>query len=139
MMSTSFADPQQVIDLRKANPCMTLEGIGQQVSLTRERIRQILKKAGHPTGRPRLSHICLGCGITYHPKDANQIYHNRQCYREYRQVPVICEQCGLLFRLYQSNLLARLKVNEHIFHSHECAARYGVEHGHRFWERRHAK
>ncbi len=38
-----------IMQLRLDNPTMTLEEIGQQIGLTRERIRQILKKNNVPT------------------------------------------------------------------------------------------
>lgn len=54
-----------VIRLRKRNPCMTLAQIGSRVGRTRERVRQILSRAGLPTRAlvlPKLRYECPGCG-----------------------------------------------------------------------------
>ena len=54
-----------VIRLRKGNPCMTLKQIGDRVGVTRERVRQVLSRAGLPTRAlvsPKLRYECPGCG-----------------------------------------------------------------------------
>ena len=50
-----------IIALRQANPDMVLREIGEIVGLTRERVRQILKREGLPTSTYRPVLFCF-CG-----------------------------------------------------------------------------
>ena len=49
---------QRVFALREEHPDWTLDAIGQEVGVTRERVRQILKKRGMPTKAKRTPRKC---------------------------------------------------------------------------------
>lgn len=78
-MTTIVPNRQRVILIRQRNPCLPLSGIGRAVGLTRERVRQILAKAGQPTRALRL------------PAE---------------MVPLTCDNCGKRFERRQSSVLS---------------------------------
>ena len=70
-----------VVALRQANPNMVLREIGEQVGLTRERVRQILARAGLPTiGRQparRLTFFCEVCDGSF-TRPASEVASKRR-------------------------------------------------------------
>ena len=77
----------KIIELRTMHPEMTLREIGNEVSLTKERVRQILVKEelttlsirGHTT-KPKLIKSCKQCGSTNKRfKDKHSTYCSVEC------------------------------------------------------------
>jgi len=101
----------EVIAWRRANPCLTLETVGFRFGVTRERIRQILAKAGEPTFHYRISkptRICMQCGTGYIKgvwSFAGVFLCSVDCRLEYYHPLVQCEVCGGMFRRRASHLM----------------------------------
>ena len=132
-----------IIQARISNPCATLEGIAQQVNLTRERVRQVLKKAGLPTRGYVQRYVCLNCGKV---KKKNSPYCNKKCRHEYTHIKVACIQCGVLTEHNAKNLLWQIehkrRSTDKYFCSHQCQGRwlgenYGFQPGYRGGQRKH--
>lgn len=116
--------------MRRNNPCNTLVQIGSRYGVTRERVRQILKEAGLPTkAEGNLCYnypnqrFCLNCGkvrlYSTQPK-----FCSAKCRTEYTTIDVVCLQCGMLFQLYQSQVILRLRRYKNLFCSHLCSVKY---------------
>lgn len=99
----------KVIAIRQSNPCATLQLIGDQVGLTRERVRQILSGAKLPTVGyvERKIYHCMNCG----KETPNLKFCSMKCRSEYTWVEAACDECGKLFPITQSALITRLNRN----------------------------
>ena len=122
-----------IMQLRLDNPTMTLEEIGQQVGLTRERIRQILRNNNVPTRATSKfpQRKCANCqkpmttdqGYVIHVRASSptKSYCNTQC-REaklYDYYP--CDYCGKLVWKRKKEY-KHLKTLSQTFHcSHSCS------------------
>lgn len=97
------ANDAKVVQLRQANPCASLQQIGSQVGISRERVRQILKRSQQPTRRyiRRQLYYCLVCGKS----TPNKNWCSQQCKYEYSYPWVECTQCHNLFRRRASNII----------------------------------
>ena len=68
----SYLRKRIIIMARLANPGATLEGIGHDVGVSREYVRQVLKQAGLPTvsdKRRQPLKLCLTCGKRLNSKN----------------------------------------------------------------------
>lgn len=133
---------EQVTELRKAYPEMTLESIGQRVSLTKERVRQILVEAelptlskGRITTKIKASEPCEYCGnLEKTFKKKHSKFCSRRCMtlaREHqwtqwrkdhpdRQTTYNCEYCGKA-KTIRTTLYKRQDLIGKHFCSHACA------------------
>jgi len=96
----------EIIEYRKNNPCLTLQQVGNKYGISRERVRQILKRA----------------------KEKTTNYY----YRGLHQVAVVCSQCGKTFYLKEYDLIDRENRASKTggrFCSNSCAAKWNWEHG----------
>ena len=123
---------KKILEIRINNPCATLQQIGNQTKLTRERVRQILNKHGLPTHHyhQRKQYTCLNCGkiIT---TDATH-FCSRKCRHNYSQITVICSECNESFVISKTDLIARTKrhIIPKMFCSKTCFGRWvGKNHG----------
>ena len=123
-----------VIQLRLTQPELTLKEIGEKVSLTRERVRQLLKMSGMETRSAKAAHQrrpehlrfgdpCRRCGEPVpwkrnkKYKAANGRYYSTGgyalfCSKECRSAPqtaLICEYCGNEYTLPSKLYARRLK------------------------------
>ncbi|KKM80156.1 hypothetical protein LCGC14_1342630, partial [marine sediment metagenome] len=96
--------------MRRNNPYFTLRQIGGRYGVTGERVRQILRAADMPTKAvgclKRFS--CLNCGRVQSSKwrASTHLFCSFKCRKEYTTIDVACPQCGVLFQLYRSQILA---------------------------------
>lgn len=130
----------RVTEIRQSNPCATLEEIGTQIAVSRERVRQILAKAQMPTRHyvSRQLYECLNCGKA----TTNRRFCSSKCAYEYNHPLVMCDYCGKLFRRLRA-LLCRppSRSSNHYFCSRSClgkwrAEKYGFKKGHKSLVRR---
>ena len=85
---------EAAVALRKANPYLTLEQIGQQLGVTRERVRQYLKAGGVPTKAKRDPYCCAYCGTPIIPR-GDKIYCSVECRQAaIPKVVSYCDWCG---------------------------------------------
>jgi len=111
-----------IIELRKANPCLTLDKVGRLTGVTRERVRQILRGVGMETKAPRPKqqrYTCMMCGAV----TINRRFCSRECLSKDAWVEVACDECGRLKRIGKSALIARTKWNKHFYCSRVCAGK----------------
>ena len=117
----------KVVERRLLNPCATLEQIGREVGVTKERVRQILKKYNQPTKHFVQRYLCLNCGSVLPTKNkySPPLFCNKKCRYEYAHPLMECEVCGILVRrnvkrMIWENLHNPLRTGEHIFCGKKC-------------------
>ncbi len=93
---------KSVIEIRKVNPCALLKDIGDKVGVTRERVRQILKRANLPTRHYIIKRHCAKCGVPV----AGGVKYCAKCHHELHHVKLICDTCGIMFERKLSHILA---------------------------------
>ena len=96
-------DYQAVIETRIKNPCATLDEVGVKFGVTRERIRQILKKHGEPTMHFIQTYLCIQCGKDMGNK--KKLFCDPECYHKYTHMKIACVWCGTLKEYRISYLL----------------------------------
>jgi len=136
-----------VIQMRQDNPDMTLLDIGNIVGVTRERVRQILKKAGMETRSAKAAYSrqpphlkfgkpCLKCNkpVPYsqlskskNPSPSHGYYpkYHKECRPGSLFMDLVCPYCDKSFQLgmyYYKQRLKRLSVGsqKEIYCSHRC-------------------
>ena len=120
----------KIIETRKRNPCATLKQIGDKYHVSRERVRQILIRAGENTAGVRSSIPCVYCGKPLPPGHIK--YCSLECRVKATNITIECPVCGKLFTRTKSSLLYRLnhkqrvngKTVQHIFCSEKCRGVY---------------
>jgi len=115
---------------REANRCATLQQIGDKYGVTKERVRQILSREQLPTRAiiERKIVYCLHCG----KETPNLKFCSHECQQAYHSVEAVCSQCGRMFSLRQSELIARTKHNTTglLFCSKQCYGKwFGTNYG----------
>lgn len=99
-----------VAELQRRYPCQaipygSLSEIGEQFGVSRERVRQLANKHGWSGRIPRQGPGPRGCKV------CGQATHRPQspyC-NEHKDVALVCEECGCVFRMGHSRLRARLR------------------------------
>lgn len=110
-----------------ANPVQTLKQVGDEVGITRERVRQIIRDEGlhrAPLERPDNRPTCASCG----KRRAWQTYVRPTCnactpqVRQY--LTLTCDECGTQFQRepYQN------RSKGFVFCSNVCHGRYAGKH-----------
>ncbi len=131
---------QKIVAFKEAHPCITLAEIGRHYGLTRERVRQIIKKeTGISYGqitKPRP--LCLNCGQSC--KKLGYTYCSTACHNEARRVTLECYTCGKLFTRRQSHVMRTAtspayKTKRYYCSKHCSGVQLGREHG---WGTRHS-
>ena len=92
------ANSALVVELRRINPCMTLEDIGAQFGVTRARISQILHENGVETRAVTLHQMfeCQQCGAAF-PKKRNSctnLFCSLACSKAANRLVVPCGYCS---------------------------------------------
>jgi hypothetical protein len=151
-MAAEPVAPGEVLALRAVNPCATMTEIGLAVGLSRERVRQILKRGGVRTasvgsdGAPRM-YRCQECGSEFQSQARPRVFCSKQCRRNNRSLELVCaeETCGRTFRrtlaLINAHQRRGLDNTKRAFCGKACAGRHvGKNHGQRnvtaAWEAR---
>lgn len=120
---------EKAIAIRQANPCATLQQIGDKLNITREGVRQLLKARGIETKsyRQRQLYECLNCGAP----TRNRMFCDRECRKQYGQIPIECEVCHKIFYRWRSQIIPYgIKKREHMFCSKKCQGVWlGKSHG----------
>jgi len=83
---------QSIFTLREENPEWTLDAIGKEVGVTRERVRQILKKRGLPTKAKRTPKLCAACNIRI---EASRKFCSPECRKKNSSITFTCSFCGV--------------------------------------------
>lgn len=113
-----------IVAARAANPCATLEQLGHNAGVSRQRAAQILKAEGVSTKafHPRPEYECLNCGQTFISYSTNLMYCSPACRSEGLTVRVECHQCGQLFVRSKAQIIATTSrgFSGHLFCSKQC-------------------
>ena len=115
---------QQIIQLRLENPRIRAIKLAELVGITRERVRQILKKEGlttkfeedYPVRPPT---FCLTCGNVTPTRGRK--YCSKECYVR-KRVVISCAECGKRMEFRPSEHRARLRqtTSGKLFCSRSC-------------------
>ena len=112
----------QVRKLRLAQPKSTQYQIAQQIGISRERVRQLLKDMELPTRRPTNPvRYCPRCKDPI-PKERHKNTHcSQKCYAASCQVTLTCDTCNNQYQVLQRTLTAKIKKNhQYCFCSVTC-------------------
>ena len=114
---------QHVRQVRESNLCATLQQIADKCKVSRERVRQILKKENLPTRHYSsfLPLSCLNCQLPM-PKEHKK-WCSRKCQWEYTHPLVECDYCHKLFRRGACEL-ARASQPRHVFCTSSCMGKW---------------
>lgn len=116
-----------VLHIRDTNPCATLEEIGGMTGLSRQRVHQILRKAGRPTARtPVQRSLCRTCGVDIGTSRTKRRHCSRQCQFEAKHMWLTCTECG-----QENHYLVSTKATStasYSFCSRKCQGRYLGKH-----------
>lgn len=82
----------EAIRLRQENPTWTLQQIGDVVGVSRERVRQVLKKNSIQTIHYIEKPYCKNCG---NPAKPRRKFCGPKCRYDYGQVEIVCIVCGV--------------------------------------------
>lgn len=131
-------DIKEVCTLRQQNPCLTLIEIGDQLGVTRERVRQILKKEGMSTRAlyvPKYGRFsCVVCDKVFVPERATstRLYCSVQCQKEAAMITLSCDWCGNLFKrpIYKEKPTLARHPGKNVFCNKHC---YGSWFGYTLW------
>jgi hypothetical protein len=110
---------QKIIKYRKENPCLTLTVIADKFELSRERIRQIVDRAGVKTRHIRKqTDICPECG-EHKSFEAILCW---ECFKRNHNVTLQCFVCEKVFKRHQSDVIKRANTTGqvHFFCSKHC-------------------
>ena len=105
----------RIVAWAAANPCSTLQEIGDYYGLTRERVRRIIALAGaHKPPKRRVRHFCDSCGVESKAgsrrKNRPTPYRCASCVHTLGWVQIACRTCGVLFPIRKSRLLSQVKL-----------------------------
>ncbi len=119
MTVKNIALRQDLISLKKKFPCYTLQQIGNEYGITKERVRQILSSEGVDTTLYNPKKICQKCGGK---KEKGQRKYCKKCADELQYIHIRCEKCHRLFR--RSVHYVIYNNPEHMFCSNKCRGSY---------------
>jgi len=112
----------KVIELRKHHPEMTLQAIGTELGISRERVRQILTSENIETrslGRiPVPMPLCKNCNNPVPLR--KRIYCSPECQRPNGKTTTHCHFCNKEIVLMSAQYRARSSRATHIHCSREC-------------------
>jgi len=116
---------ESIIKERKNNLCATMQDIGIKYGVSRERVRQILCRAGLPTKKWVQMYQCNQCGKEMRRKG---VFCSRQCEHQYHSVTLVCRNCKKEFArrasLTRWSLRYGRKEDKDWFCSNKCKGEY---------------
>ncbi len=116
-----------VIDQRIHNPCATLEAIGKEADVCRERVRQILNKYNMPTKAIFIPKHglwqCVNCGKSFAGKNEsqNKLYCSRRCRGIHNRLVLECPICSKQFLRRKTVLMRQMKDRKYVTKSVFCS------------------
>lgn len=103
----------KAVQLRKEDPSMTLEAIGKECGVTKQRIYKIFQDEGIPR-RPKRRQpfkFCRVCNILIQ----NKIFCSNECRDEALYTELPCNACGRLVKYRKYIVKYRLKQGQYNF------------------------
>jgi hypothetical protein len=118
----ALTNSQKVFALREGDPTLPAIRIAEILFITRERVRQILKKAGLPTYIPRTYGLCKQCGG---PKAAyRNVYCSAACRLAHSKITFQCEFCNSSKTIGRASYNAQIRRGyKHMYCSIGCRQR----------------
>ena len=117
----------EIIKMKIDSPERTLESIGDEVGVSRERVRQVLSKEGIKTSKDVPT--CADCGVVLHPSvvkpytnpKTNQRYC-KNCRHSMLYGTYKCDTCGKEVKRKKSQI--RNRQQRHVFCDRTCLGKY---------------
>ena len=116
-----------IIEYKKANPCISGSAIARKFNVSRQRINQILAGAGLASASAKRGEVknCIDCGTRLADPRAVRC---GECYRSHLEdemVPVVCDECGTVFKRRKCQVIFDVKRGYNLsFCNRECLGRY---------------
>ncbi|MAH51114.1 hypothetical protein CMI37_35180 [Candidatus Pacearchaeota archaeon] len=119
-----------VVEIREESPNIPAIEISRRLGITRERVRQILKKEGLETRVPpiRRKYSCVKCEVEFIKTPNSSYKHCESCLENFhinnqnRIIEFSCQNCGNLRRQARSQYIL---ANRH-FCCQECVGDYRI-------------
>jgi hypothetical protein len=110
---------QKVLQIREQSPELPAVKIAEMLSLSRERVRQILNEFGLPTKIPRDYGLCAYCNGQMSP--GQKRFCSAECRSESIKVTFICDYCQQPKKVIRSVYKASIKRGyKHMYCSKDC-------------------
>jgi hypothetical protein len=117
-----LSNSQKVLALREGDPTLPAIRIAEILLITRERVRQILKKAGLPTYIPRTYGFCKACGAS--KSTYRKVYCSAACRFAHSKITFQCEFCDNSKTIGRSSYDAQVRRGyKHMYCSVGCRQR----------------
>lgn len=121
MLSMELTNRERILELRREDPQLAAVRIAEMLSISRERVRQILEGEGLPTAFYKDYGICTICGEV---KPGPQQYCSKKCSYEAHRVRFNCALCGESKQLLRSQYNAQVRRGyERMYCSRLCRNR----------------
>lgn len=120
--SSKLDTRKRVKDIHSSDLSVSVSEIARRVSVSRQRVYQILNSEGFRTNRPSNKHLykCPECGTI-----STRRFCSKQCKKKWLQIPVICSGCGKLFFRNQARLLSEYRYhNGALFCDKQCLGQW---------------
>ena len=131
-MAYKIVDKQAIADLRNSNPGWTLQQIGDEKGISKERVRQILAQLGLPTKAViTYMYTCPNCGGRRENKYSAYCPPCRLILKP-RWTTVTCTGCGIEFErrtfINKRNIRVHTGKGNTIFHNRQCMGKHLAKH-----------
>ena len=121
MLSMELTNRERILELRREDPQLAAGRIAEMLSISSERVRQILEGEGLPTAFYKDYGICTICGEV---KPGPQQYCSKKCSYEAHRVRFNCALCGESKQLLRSQYNAQVRRGyERMYCSRLCRNR----------------